>query len=491
MGVSEALGSEESAAFGGYTREEGVEAICSYVLRKFRKGKMEEIREKIERKREEERENSAESGAKRTKLTPFRNFTETTSLSRCSAAVFAPNVGMVSEFVKRLVDCGSGGNGDGCDRREKKRDVVRKEKNAINNAEYFVGDPGDDFIIALKYDRESGWFEESSNFAADIVIGTTKGLVDLDRHKIAGKKLVIKSEEDLKQTETKIKLETGMYSFLSGVETIFMMDGDILQLQNMNALCETLMILKEARPAATKSMNLKYLSSGNEKKRIFFFCRAVTPEILNIIKEWGTWSVHCKPREGARREGVEATLISNRDEEQRYRMAKHHMEMMSNTCEKLLVVLRDEKQAEKLKEVLKERSLTGNSGVFFIDEHTPRSKIKEECKRNTKKVWVITERFVFYRTKRLDSLLKPFKATKIFSLNVPLFYILRDLIRNTEAAETDEGIQEYRTPLVFLQGKSEEYITQDILGESFSFDEEFQYLDSITKTTVVKKNHGG
>ncbi|KAI5188386.1 hypothetical protein NECID01_0017 [Nematocida sp. AWRm77] len=505
--MQDVLKSGRSGVFGGYSRSACAESVCKYVLHRYSTTKTAQALQKIAELPKQE--------TKKRKLTPFENFTDTTSIDRCSVLIVVPNIGMVSVLVRRLL----GG---------------KKEK--VSSKEEFYGDQGDDFLIGLKHvgapatDRREGEgseegalseekekkeeekeekektlprFEEASHFSADVIIATTKNLMMMGNRNIDVEKHGITTEEELGVYKRDTKLERGMYSFLSGVDTTIFMDTDVLQLQNIKSLRDIVHIVKETSPTTKKSMHLKYLSSGEEKKQFLFLSRTLTSDILNLAENLGTPYTVEDAREKRRVPGVGASttlLVDKRgtdSESSKYAFAKHHIERMLETVDniKLFVVLKDAEEVKHLKEAFEGTMLLASS-IFFIDEHTSRNRIKEQIKGKTKsrtgqkKVWAITERFVFYRKKRLASLLEPFGATHVFSPNIPLLYTLDAILPHTEIPCTLSGASKhqeerapsssvYSSPVVLVYSKNDKWAVESLTGKPFVPEKAFEYFDYV------------
>lgn len=443
---------KESGVFGGFSREIYIQELVKYIVERYQKKKYSE-------------RPVQSTSIKKTRLSTYVNQTETTTLNRCTLCVVVPNAGLIAEIVSRLFENKS----------------VLKEKDLKLSQYKIVGDENDDFILPLKYTEETG-FEETFNISADIIILTTKALITLGDKKIDRKKYFIKEKEELVDFTRKVKNQLNIYAFLSGIDTTVFLDADILQIQNKLSVKELINIIKEAKPMEKQQLNLRYLSSGEEKKAFIFLANIITPEIIKIVEEIPQHTVISKSTAsnnpnnlGSLKYPVQLILNKNTPET-KYR--NHHILNLSNEYEKVLIILKDSVELNQMKTETAESPSVLSNSIFFIDEYTPGNKIKDELKNSTKRVWVITERFIFYRRRRLTRILTPYNPVKVFAPHIVNPYILKIALNTITPQETEDKI--YSAPVILtVRNDSEKYFINELFGKSVIISELFMYTDSI------------
>lgn len=448
---------KESRVLGGFKRSEYIKAASEHIKKKMKRKHQRTQKPRISGedpprdplskttghpRKEEEKEK-----IQRNKLSSYENTCSTTSLNRCSILVLAPNTGIIYELLQMLL---KGRVSEGID-----EDLYS-----------LCGEEEDDFLIGLQY--VLGEFKESSNFSSDVIISTTKHLVELGDSRIDSSKCFFENEEELENFERKEKMKLGVYSFLSGVQTVFLLDAHILQLQNIKNLRESLGILKEATPSLRFGMDLRYLSSGEEKRRIFALTDIPTPELLSLAKEVDGTSTVEIGKYLYKRTKNKITLIRERRKSP-LEATYHYITTVNSSEEKNLIILRDALEVNQLKELLESSSILGISGVFFCDEHTPRNTIKEELQTERRRIWITTERFIFHRRRRIERLLHPFLPNKIFSPHI----LHPEVIRYSSHK---------RVPLLLLYSREDRYLLSFLLNQEFSSTEaekDLEYLDRV------------
>ncbi|KAI5171906.1 hypothetical protein NEFER03_1171 [Nematocida sp. LUAm3] len=431
---------KESKVLGGYTRSEYIKALSEHIKERMQRKHLPKRTLHPDRHAEEEKK-------QKSKLSAYENTCSTTSLNRCSVLVLAPNTGIIYELLQMI--------------------LKEKVSEGIDSDPYsFCGEEEDNFLIGLQYSMHQ--FKESSNFSSDIIVATTKYLVELGDNRIDSSKCFFENEEELENFERKEKMKLGIYSFLSGVQTIFLLDAHVLQLQNIKNLRETLEIVKESVPSLRFGMDLRYVSSGEEKRNIFCLTDIPTPELLSLAKEIDGASTVDIGKYLYKRTKNRITLV--REKRASLLEATYHYITTANSSEeKTLVILRDALEVNRIKELLESSSILGISGVFFCDEHTPRNTIKEELEKGRRRIWISTERFIFHRRKRIDKLLHPFLPNKIFSPHI----LHPEIIRYSSSK---------RIPLTFLYTEEEQYILSFILAKDFASTQtkdDLEYLDVV------------
>ncbi|OAG30441.1 hypothetical protein NEDG_01983 [Nematocida displodere] len=453
--ISLLLENKETGVVGGFSRTECVSRVCTFLLERFQHRGRPQLPEKEKR---------AEPG-ERKKLSSFENRTDTTSLTKCSVLVIAPNLGLISEVVKRLLN---------------------EPGSRLGESSSFYGSEDDNFLIGLKYVDATG-FEEASNFTSDLIITTTKHLIELGDHKIDRSQYLVKTEEELAHFDRTAKMALGIYSFLSGIDTTIYLDADLLQMQNMKSVAEVLSIVKESQPRAPKTMNLKYLSSGEEKKAFLLLADTASSEMVALVREEDSsaqivikQSTGPVSKKGPKNPAIFATVFNNPNMSV-ISLCEHHLAVLSQETDRFVVLLRDILQVEQLKAYVEGSNLLGANGIFFIDEHTPKNKIKEELKLKNKRIWVVTERFVFFRKTRLPTLLLPFQAQKILSPNIPNRYIL-SLLKNNTGIEDAGDLHDpspYSSPIILISSKHDEFSIEKLINREFVPQDEFMFEDWI------------
>ncbi|KAH9386021.1 uncharacterized protein NEMAJ01_0917 [Nematocida major] len=450
--IRECFQRRETGVFGGFSRESYIREIVKYMHDRYEK---KQCAEPAAKKPE----------AKKSRLSSFENYTETTSINKCTMCVVVPSTGLIAEIVGRLLE---------------NRSVLGKE---VKDTEYrILGDECDDFMLPLMH-TENG-FEEASNMQADILMTTTKALVTLGDHKIDRSKYFIAEEEGLADFSRKAKNKLSIYAFLSGVDTAVFLDADILQLQNAVSLRESVKILEEALPAPRQKLNLRYLSSGAEKKAFVFLANVITPCILELAGQMPEHRVVKKAagspakKAGRARAETEIQIKWNKSvPEKRYK--DHHINTLANEFERTLVIVRDSIEMKAMQEEMQSSSMLTDKSIFFIDEFTPGNKIKDELKGGVKRVWVITERFIFYRRKRLSRVITPYNPVKVFSCHMVNPRVLELALKAVDPKKTEHAL--YASPVILTASdEKEKYIIEELLGKEVSTDELFAYSDEVT-----------
>lgn len=444
--LSESLAKKESLLVGGYSKDAYIEEVVQYILDRYQK--------KIYREKA-----LVPPPAKKTRLTPFENRTETTSINRCAVCIILPNAGLIAEIASRIIQ---------------NKSMLGKE--ALKSSQYSItGDDSDDFLLPLKYTEEEG-FEETTNLQADIVITTTKALVTMGDKRIDRKKHFINEKEELVDFKRKIKHEMNVYAFLSGVDTTILVDADILQIQNEIALEESVKIIEESKPAPKEQLNLRYISSGEEKKAFIFLANIITPKIASMVSMLPNHKIVSKPVDKPVKIGYSMCIkIDQSTEINTY--TDHHITNLSEKYEKILVVVKDSVELKGIEEEIKNNSLMGAHRIFFVDEYTPKNKIKEELESKKKRVWVITERFIFYRKKRLPRIITPYDPVKIFSPHIVNPRILKILAKTVDPQETK--CSEYSCPVIMrAEHTTDEYFLSELFGQKVTIEELFAYSDN-------------
>ncbi|KAI5161927.1 hypothetical protein NEAUS03_1832 [Nematocida ausubeli] len=457
--LRECFKTKASAVFGEFSRNAYLREVVKYITDRYAKKKYSERQ-------------APQPPQKKTRLSSFENFTETTSINKCTLCVVVPNKGLIAEIVARLMA-----------KKSILGEDIKAEKYAI------IGDEDDDFMMPLMY--AEGEFKEAYNSQADVILATTKAMVTLGDQKLDRSKYFIQTAEELVDFARKAKNDLNIYSFLSGVDTVIVLDADILLIQNSVSFYETLKILEEARPAIRPQMNLRYLSSGEEKKAFVFLAGVISPALVSLIeKKPGHMIVSKKESaEPASSEMLKSTpacypysvclKLNKTVATEKY--ADHHITTLLNSYERTLVIVKDSVEMEKIKAEIHNSSGFAEKNIFFIDEFTAESKIKEEIKSKIlRKVWIITERFIFYRKKRLSRILTPYSPIKIFAPYVVNPRILQLAISKTEdLEETENGL--YNAPITLVISSEEErYFVNDLFGQQVSISKLFEYSDETT-----------
>ncbi|KAI5191207.1 hypothetical protein NEMIN01_1415 [Nematocida minor] len=444
--LRECLQKKTAGVFGGYSKEAYVQEVVCYLIERYQKKKYNERPAK-------------QPEVKKTRLSSFENYTETTSLNRCTVCIVVPNAGLVAEIVARLLENKS------------------LHLNELRKGQYaMTGDDNDDFILPLNYTEEEG-FNETSNYQADIVIATTKALVTLGDKRIDRKKYFIEEKDQLADFKQKVKQEMNMYAFLSGVDTAILMDADILHIQNPLSLLETIRILEESKPAPKQNLNLRYLSSGPEKKAFIFLANIITPELVSISRKYEHAKVLSKKVTKSTKIKDSMHFRMNKSTEVN-KYTEHHINNLTNKCERVLVVLKDSVELKKIEAEITDNSPMSIQGIFFMDEYTPTSKIKDALENRKRRVWIITERFIFYRRKRLSRIVTPFNPVKVFSPHIVNPRLLKLLADTVSPQETEDSI--YSSPIILTAtSTAEEYFLSELFGKQVSISELFAYCDDI------------
>ncbi|KAI5181585.1 hypothetical protein NEOKW01_1761 [Nematocida sp. AWRm80] len=446
--LAEILLRKESGVFGGYSRTKYVHEVCTYIIKRYSDPRG------YFAKREDKK------SVKKLKLSSFDNYTSTTAINRCLVLVVVPNIGMIKEIITRI--------------------CYNSRTESLRTRYDFFGDPEDSFFIGLRYSSENG-FEESSISGATLVIATPTGIVTMGDEKIDRSKYHIKSEEELKSFERTVKIEMGIYSFLSSVDTAIFLDTDLLELQSIISLEELILILKEAQPSKPKQMDLKYLSSGEEKKSFVFLSTVITSGILHLAQKY-TSSEGYALRTATPKKRIAPrypiTVYQKKPSISFSALALYYINALLSTQDKTLIVLKDSIQVAKVMEEVNNSSITGTTGVLFIDEHTSKTLIKEELQKENKFIWVITERFIFYRRKRLSRLISPFDPKKIISPFVINPEILSILLEHTNPLSSDSPL--FFSPILVTFSEDDQPAINYLLGAEFNAQTEFQYSDYTT-----------
>ncbi|OAG30279.1 hypothetical protein NEIG_00442 [Nematocida sp. ERTm5] len=456
--LRECFKKKESGLFGGYSKEAYIQEVVKYIFDRY------------EKKMYSERPAQTQNPKKKTRLSSFENFTETTSLNKCTLCVVVPNAGLIAEIVGRIMA---------------KKSVLGED---IKTAQYkIIGDENDDFMLPMMYTGTG--FEETYNMQADIVILTTKALVSFGDKKIDRSKYFINTTEELEDFTRKAKQDLNVYAFLSGVDTVILLDADILLIQNSVAFYETLKILEEAKPAPKQYMNLRYLSSGEEKKSFIFLGEVIPPKLVSFIEKMPSYVIVSKKecaqeRQSSRqRESLcspyKVCLKANRHTSPE-KYAEHHITNLSNDYERSLVIVRDSVEMEAIKAEIQNASGYTAKTILFIDEFTTESKIKEELKKGCmKRVWVITERFIFYRRKRLPRILTPYNPIKVFAPYIVNPKLLQTvLIKVIDPQDTEHAL--YNSPIILtVSNDAERYFISEICGRPVALDQLFEYTDEV------------
>lgn len=467
--ILEALQAGRSSVIQGFPREACVDAICAYILRRYRRPTR-PCRDTKEPK--PSGEITPEKEKKRRKLTPFVNETETTALTRCTSMVVVPNIGLLREIVKGLMGL--------------------PRETLLGNPGMLFGEEEDAFLITLQYNEETKTFTEEISFRSDIVLTTSRQLVELGDKSIDRSKYLIEKKEELEDFDRKAKIEMGVYSFISGVDTVVFLDTHLLARQNARALEECVSIVMQARPVNPRRLNLNYISSGEEKKYFYFLGSSVTHEVLSMLE-----AQNISPRvinksiekktlvskgKGEKVPEVGIALLDATGKDSAV-LAEHHINLLARSSARVLVVLRDVLDIQRLRDKLQGTSLLGVSGIFFLDEHIPRRKVKEEISGGAKKIWAVTERFFFYRRGHLQRLLAPFRAEKALFLNVPDAQTLSDVLKHSDIVRTEQEKEEAdgicSVPILVLARKRERYSIELLLQKAFEPEEAFRHVDWI------------
>ncbi|KAI5186450.1 hypothetical protein NEHOM01_1483 [Nematocida homosporus] len=429
--------STKCLVLGGFKRSEYLEGLTQWILTGKSNRTVKEIKK------------DTSPTVKKCRLSAYDNPRTITALNRCRIVVLVPNIGLVEELVRRL--------------------VLGKSSELTEDMETdqsFWGNPGDDFIIGLG--RVEDHFTERSLFGAEVIISTTKALVDLDNNKIDSSQYLIKNEAELEGFERKAKIEMGVYSFLSSAETVFLLEADLMQAQNIKGLTESLQIIQDATPSKRQEMNLKYLSSGEERKQFIMCTNLPTPEVLGLGRQFGHEMQVIMGRSAKPTKSYKYPLkILNGAQKDPIQVAAHYISTLPDSVTRLLVVVKDALAASALKKTLEESALLGLTGIFIADEHVPRNQVKEMIGSPKIRIWITTERFVFYRRKRLHQLLYPFIPT----LGLSPYVCHPSTLRLINA---------HKVPFTLLYNQDEQYLTSALLRKSFDPKVDFEYLDFIT-----------
>lgn len=436
-----------SLLVGGYSRESYIDEVVRYINERYR-----------EKKYKEKPVHTQE--IKKTRLSSFENHTETTSINRCTVCIVAPNTGLIAEIVGRVMH---------------NKSVLENEvkKNVYN----MLGETNDDFILPLTYSDKNG-FEETSNMQADIVITTMKALVTMGDHKIDRKKYFINEKEELEGFKQKIKHDMNIYAFLSGVDTIILIDADILEIQNAVSLRETLKIMEDAKPSPKQQLNLRYISSGKEKKAFIFLANIITPMLSKTVEMYSDCKIVSKLAVDHALQDCSINIRLDRSTDINT-YVEHHVANLSELYGRVLLVVKDSIELKSIEEGIKNNSPISIQSIFFMDEYTPKTKIKEALESKKKRAWVVTERFIFYRRKRLSRIITPYDPVKVFSPHVINPRLLGILNQAVCLQETDDN--EYRSPIIMrAQSPADEYFLSEFFERKVTIDEIFAYADDIT-----------
>lgn len=460
--LRDALYGGGDAAMGGFGRREYIEELCTY------------IKERVESRGRRLPSEIESAPGKGSKLKPFVNYTKTTSLNRCAFLVVVPNRGLAEAvaggllFGKKCAD----------------EDPGHKD---------FLGDPDDDFRTGLKI--SNGEIREAGMYSSDIILSTTKALLEMDNHKVDLSKCFIEDGKQLQNIDTKVKLELGIYAFLSGVSECIFMDADLLQIQNLPAISKVIHIVLNAKPKTQGALNLKSLSSGEDRKRLLFLSDTVTSEIRAIYGKYSPSdaSILLGPnqelplmlgnRGQANSFAFQMFMLAPRDSPQGKVQAfndlfEFHVSTISKNSGSFIVLVKDSLYAVALKDHLRGHSLMGPTGMLFIDEYTSRNKIKAEQSSNTKRIWVVTERFVFYQRKRLARLLGPLNAQRLLLMHAPDPHLLCLLLPLVDR-NSPESPGPYGARVILQVFPGDKFVIERILGRKFSLKKEFQFADHV------------
>lgn len=465
--IREILHKRRSAAVGGYSRKEYIREVCKYLKERY----IEDIRDlSYMKEREEDHQKEDQEGEykenhpkqKKRCLSAFNNYKETSKFSKASLLIIVPNTGLVLEIVKELKMISS---------TQAEQEYAYEGARISKLYGYCMeGDEDDEFLAGMSY--SNGEFAEVPSHEAEIVIATTKYIVEMGGDKIDSSKHFFKTVEELEGFERRVKAEMGVYSFISGVDTVILLDAHILEIQNHKNLEETLCIVKEALPHKGKKMDIRHMSSGEEKKAFIFLMDILTPRILSILEKnkeafdrYFSTSLFRSNLFTLPSMTKSLTIHAGRGKNSVVH-ALHHIRILSASEERLLVIVRDLLELNALKEEMHLSSLLGVTDILFIDEHMSRNAIKEGIKMQ-KRTWIVTERFIFYRQRRLHQLLHPLEPAHLFAPHVlhPITLVLA--VKNP-------------CKVSIICNRNEEHRVSSIIKREFEIEKEMKYTDYIT-----------